>query len=215
MEVLGDRRFMHKKNVDDSLRVLKNIVDTLNKFNIAYYLDFGTLLGAMRHNGLIPWDDDIDISLVHREDYAKMREVMNYIKEEYHHRIYPLSFLESRNGRKKNGNPIYHESVPFADDNELQILKIRTNRFWKFGRGNVNMDIFCKYAHEGALCWFSDGKINRVSPEFLEDGFKKIDFCGISCTIPVAYDKYLTLLYGDWKTPQKEWVESDGLTQEK
>ena len=149
---MGDRRFIHKKNVDASVKVLRNVVKTLDKFGIEYYLDFGTLLGAMRHDGFIPWDDDIDISLVHPESYSKMKEVLSHIKNKCHHRVYPFSFLESRNTRKRRGNTIYHESVPFAKDDELQILKIRTNRFWKFGRGNVNMDIFCKYIYEDKLC---------------------------------------------------------------
>jgi hypothetical protein len=212
---LGDRRFIHKKNVDDSVQVLKDIVAELDKFGIAYYLDFGTLLGAMRHDGFIPWDDDIDISLVDKEDYPKIRDMLHHIKKKYAYRTYPFSFLESRNARKRHGNTIYHESVPFAEDNELQILKIRTNRVWKLGRGNVNMDIFCKYIYEDELYWFASGKINKVSPDFLKEGFKKIHFYGISCSIPNAYDKYLTELYGDWKTPQQEWVEADGLTQEK
>jgi phosphorylcholine metabolism protein LicD len=212
---LGDRRFIHKKNVDTSVRVLRDVVKTLDEFGIAYYLDFGTLLGAMRHDGFIPWDDDIDISLVNPEDYPKMEKVLSHIKKECNHRVYPFTFLQSRNTRKRRGNVVYHESVPFAQDDELQILKIRTNRFWKLGRGNVNMDIFCKYTYEDQLCWLAEGKLNKVSPEFLNEGFKQIDFYDISCTIPAGYDTYLTALYGDWKTPQKKWVESDGLTQEK
>jgi lipopolysaccharide cholinephosphotransferase len=65
------------KDLQKELLGLLKIVDRVCRENsIEYWLDYGTLLGAVRHKGFIPWDDDIDVS-VPASDYNRLISALN------------------------------------------------------------------------------------------------------------------------------------------
>ena len=68
-----------KKIENDILRYIFKICE---ENNIRFYLAYGTALGAVRHQGFIPWDDDIDIHMT-RENYRRFAEVMQNQESNY------------------------------------------------------------------------------------------------------------------------------------
>lgn len=53
-----------------NVQLLRIVTKEIEKLGLTYWLDFGTLLGAIRHKGFIPWDDDMDITMP-RKDYNR------------------------------------------------------------------------------------------------------------------------------------------------
>ena len=76
----------------ESLKILKELHSICEKNNLTYFLAYGTLIGAIRHNGFIPWDDDIDIFMP-RQDYEKLKSLFIEKNQIFSHFLGVLGIL--------------------------------------------------------------------------------------------------------------------------
>lgn len=93
------------------LEILTEFARICDMHGLRYYLVGGTLLGAVRHGGFIPWDDDIDVAMP-REDYDRFAQLApRELAEEYFYQCpdtdpnYYLSYAKIR----QNGTEVYEE----------------------------------------------------------------------------------------------------------
>ena len=70
-QALGKLRLLQEGNA----ALLFHFGKVLRESGIQFWLDYGTLLGAVRHHGFIPWDDDLDVSMM-RSDYDRLLELL-------------------------------------------------------------------------------------------------------------------------------------------
>ena len=156
---------LKKKETD----MLKEFISICEKLNLKYYLAYGTLIGAIRHKGFIPWDDDIDV-VMPRKDYEIFLEKAQALLPEHlflqHSGTEPdymMSFAKIRNSnttfmqisdRKfKINHGVFIDIIPldFCPDDEKEYQKIlqkkkrydfRINNYLDYGTTkNINTKI--------------------------------------------------------------------------
>ena len=67
-----DKTLRHLQNLE--LMILKEFINICEENNLTYYMYAGSLLGTIRHQGFIPWDDDLDV-IMFRDDFEKFKEI--------------------------------------------------------------------------------------------------------------------------------------------
>ena len=131
------------------------------KYNLKYTLAGGTLLGALRHDGFIPWDDDMDVNML-RSDFLKLREIApKELRQRYFYqssqtdpeylyffdkiRINDTTFKEAVLADKKIHHGVYIDIFPvddILDANSQQAQdQLKEFKHWRSGLMGKYLDI--------------------------------------------------------------------------
>ncbi|GAB6122103.1 LicD family protein [Dysgonomonas termitidis] len=186
-------------------RLLRIFNFICEKYNIDYWLDYGTLLGAIRHQGFIPWDYDIDIGML-REDYNLFIE--KGVKD------LPFDiFFQNRDSDPNIGEWGFIVEGRLRDrfSNNIGAQKSKSSSTnWHNG---IQLDIFV-YDYDSKNGWFSNGFERILSQSRIYLKLEEIEYLdtasfeGHEFPIPIGYDSYLKRCYGDYmKLPSIEEQE--------
>lgn len=119
------------------LNIVKEVVEICNRHELKYYMLGGTMLGAIRHQGFIPWDDDIDLGMP-REDYE------TFLK------IAPTELPETFSVVNYRNDPNYHYYITRIQDRNTKVIELRI--------GNEEE----KYTHASIDIFPIDGTPNKL-----------------------------------------------------
>lgn len=105
------------------LNILKDFISICKENNLNYYTIYGSLIGAVRHHGFIPWDDDIDV-IMFREDYEKF-----------------LKIFESKKGNKYELLETRYQDDYFLLFGKMSLKNTSFGEFWA-NQVSFNLGIF-------------------------------------------------------------------------
>ena len=177
--------FEDEKTIDFANQTLLKLVDILNKNNIPYFIDFGTLLGIVRDQELIRWDDDIDLTC-YLNDCERILEALSEFVETYSDdaTVWKYRIIKDLKGGKSS-------IVLDFEDYKKNIL-------------SFSLDIW--------LLSFINGKAVQTMNKCDEQHFlvsETIKYKNHLLTVPNQYKKYLEHTYGEWQVPQKDTTFAD------
>ncbi|MBA3953978.1 LicD family protein [Candidatus Dependentiae bacterium] len=177
--------YTESKTIIKLYQIMKDIHELFQEEELEYWCNFGTLLGAVRHGGIIPWDDDLDICINNKQEaqLLALKPTLDYLgyglgKTAYGYTIYPLDGTEI---------PGTNKLYPYLD---IFLMHEKNNNLYHQYSTTDNPFIWGK----------RDGGPIYIRPEELFP-LKNYTFGSLSIKGPANGAKRLNYIYGtQWNT---------------
>lgn len=177
-----------------ALDILRCCCEVLSEIQVPHYLDAGTLLGMYRDQKLIPWDDDLDLS-VSSQNTDAIKNAMPTLITKLNDLSRQLWEFQVHTATRAYGN------VPKGAIRSFKVVCMSAENL-------PSIDFFVKYVGNGNSdhCLASRGI--SIPSAYSKSIISYL--CGEDeWPIPVDAKAYLTRHYGDWRTPNKDWSISE------
>lgn len=213
------------------LPALKIVVNALEENDCSYFLDTGTLLGAIRDNQFIPWDNDIDIGIVDCNDLEivipKICDIIYKNGYNVTATLHEIDVFDST-GILDLGIKFYElkDDCYVASFGKITGSKLAHSLYISLSKNIILKKGYGKYVYKSILSSilraisplcpnrilnFLNARSKMISknlsiPRTMLEGFEDRTFYDSKCKVPKNYKEYLAHRYGtNWEKPNRQY----------
>lgn len=214
-----------KKVWNCQLEIWAEVDRLCRKHAVKYHINYGTLIGAIRHKGFIPWDCDIDVCMM-RPEFNRFAEILDdeldgmftaqnlgFDTIKIHHTQTTLVYGRDFSRDKWSGITLDVFALDILEDGTPESSRaLAALKQAAAFDDEDNIKILRSFAQDlfdqsRAVEWFDDTLHHKYKTPFRKEWFDEtiyLPFETVTMPAPKMFDEILTSYYGDWRTPVRD-----------